>query len=391
MLSLRMAPNDQGPLVESSCIGNLRLAARKKKGRVDRPVFVVGMGRSGTTLLGCILATHASVGFLNEPKALWHKIRDDEDIIGSYGPPGAGRLCFDAADASDPAIQRAHSMYSWYLWITRSRRLVDKYPELVFRAPFVRAIFPDARFLVAVRSPWQALESVAVWSQIHEIDQANWWGYADQKWNNSWLQGVTEMPGNEDIAAMDLANERDEYVRAAVEWVVTMRAAMDLVRGDHRAEFVLYDDLVANPREIVERILDLPELPPDPHTWQYAEAVVSPRRTSGDHPTAGARLPEPLLNAVSSTWALLTKAVRESPLFNWQRQTRSQHSQQKIGIRRFSCLPGQEDGEDPAATGKQPGSDLVGLAANNEGWLRSQLPSRVTSDRLADPASSLRF
>ena len=42
--------------------------------RVKSPIYIIGTGRSGTTILGVILSIHRQVGFLNEPKALWHAI-----------------------------------------------------------------------------------------------------------------------------------------------------------------------------------------------------------------------------------------------------------------------------------------------------------------------------
>ena len=72
---------------------------------VRQPIFVLGIGRSGTTLLGSLLGVHSHVGFLNEPKAMWHRIVDDEDLIGSYGPEPV-RLRLDAADARPPVRRR---------------------------------------------------------------------------------------------------------------------------------------------------------------------------------------------------------------------------------------------------------------------------------------------
>lgn len=289
---------------------NLRLATTRPPVRIDRPVFIVGMGRSGTTLLGRILAAHPDVGFLNEPKAMWHVVRRDEDIIGSYAPPGTGRLYLDAAAADAAAVDRCHALFSWYLRLSRSRRVVDKYPELVFRSGFVRAIFPDARFLVAVRSPWSTLKSVSGWSIAHGTGDADWWGVRDQKWNVLWEQGVLSQTDNRDLASLELSGESDHYVRAAVEWAVTMRRALALADGDPLARVVRYEDLAERPEAAVADILDFCELAPSPRTVAYATGIVSASdRSAKLSSEIEERLPPLLITALDRTWARLT-AIR---------------------------------------------------------------------------------
>ena len=281
---------------------NLRFGARRTGGQVDRPVFVVGMGRSGTTLLGQVFAAHPSVGFLNEPKAMWHCIRSDEDIIGSYAPIGTGRLYLDADDADPAVVQRAHAVFSWYLRVSRSRRVVDKYPELIFRTDFVRAIFPDARFLIAIRSPDRVVPSVAAWSDSHERDGENWWGVRDEKWNVIWREAVEGREGNSDIGALDLGGETDDRVRAAVEWLVTAREGLELARRDPLSMVVRYEDLVLSPRPTVARMLEFCDLPASPRTERYAEAVVRPGSANGRRPGADPSLPGEMDALLAETW-----------------------------------------------------------------------------------------
>jgi len=285
--------------------GNLRLAARGGRKRPDRPVFIVGMGRSGTTLLGRILAAHPDVGFLNEPKAMWHVIRDDEDIIGSYAPPNTGRLYLGAQDADEQACRRARGVFGWYLRASHSKRVLDKYPELIFRHEFVRRIFPDARFLIATRSPWSTLKSVAEWSDSHATGDADWWGVEDQKWDILWTQGVMQMPANADIAALGLSGDGDHHIRAAVEWVVTMREAISLAASDPLAQVIDYDELVLHPRETIGKTLSFCELPPSLRTQEYAEAIVSTQERGGDRQAASSQLPDALIGAVDETWSRL--------------------------------------------------------------------------------------
>jgi hypothetical protein len=289
--------------------GNLRFAARQAGKRVDRPVFIVGMGRSGTTLLGRILAAHPNVGFLNEPKAMWHVIRDDEDIIGSYAPPHTGRLYLRAGDATEEVTQRAHALFAWYLRASCSKRVVDKYPELVFRHEFVRAIFPDARFLIAVRSPWSTLKSVARWSESHTIDDADWWGVRDQKWDILWTQGVIQTARNSDLAGLGLAEETDHHVRAAVEWVVTMREAISLAATDSCAQVISYDEVVRRPRELIRDALRFCELPASLRTEVYADAIVSEQEGTGDIHAYSSRMPDALASAIDETWSRVEAIV----------------------------------------------------------------------------------
>ena len=108
--------------------------------KVEKPIFILGTGRSGTTILGLVLSMHRDVGFLNEPKAIWHSIYPYEDVIGSYSRGAAYyRLTESNVDAS---IKRnAHRIFGTYLTSVFSHRVVDKYPELIFRASFIKAIF----------------------------------------------------------------------------------------------------------------------------------------------------------------------------------------------------------------------------------------------------------
>jgi len=283
---------------------NLRHAAKRPAARVEQPIFIVGMGRSGTTLLGRILAAHPDVGFLNEPKAMWHVVRPDEDIIGSYAER-AGRLHLDAGDAGPEVVARCHAVFAWYLRVSRSSRVVDKYPELVFRSEFVRAIFPNARFLVAVRSPWSTLKSVSGWSATHGSDGEDWWGVDDRKWKVLWEQAVRE-GRHQDLAELDLEQESDHYVRAAVEWIVSMRESAKLAESDPVAHLVPYEDLAQRPGETVAEILAFCELRPSPRTEAYADEIVSASdRTAELRAEMEERLPAQVVGKLDETWARL--------------------------------------------------------------------------------------
>ena len=114
--------------------------------QVEQPIFIAGMGRSGTTVLGKTLSVHEDVGFLNEPKAVWHSFCPNEDVNGNYCRDDAS-FRLDENDLKEDTIQNAHRLFGAYLYWSCRSRLVDKNPEVIFRTSFVKNIFPDAKIL----------------------------------------------------------------------------------------------------------------------------------------------------------------------------------------------------------------------------------------------------
>lgn len=248
--------------------------------RVEKPVFILGTGRSGTTILGIVLSMHPEVGFLNEPKALWHALRDDEDLIGSYSRRPA-RYRFDTADAERLVIHNAHKLFGAYLRATMTKRVVDKYPELIFRVPFVKAIFPDAKFLFLARNGWDTCHSIGHWSERLGQGEAgeihDWWGANRRKWNLLVEQLVPEHP---DLSAYagemeSWTNQRD---MAAVEWIITMREGLRLLRDfPHNVMRVNYETLCKNPRQEMKGIVSFLGLRENDETFLcYAEQTLKP-------------------------------------------------------------------------------------------------------------------
>lgn len=247
--------------------------------RVAAPVFIVGLGRSGTTILSHVLSYHRDVGSLNEPKAMWHTIHPDDDVIGSYSAtPGRYRL--GAADATPDAKRRAHRLYGAYLFATHTRRVVDKYPEMIFRVPFLRALFPDARFLFLTRSGWDVCGSIASWSRNHgvagEAGAEDWWGVNDRKWNvlvDEIVAADAELGGH----AAAIRVFRNSVDRAAVEWIMAMREGLQWIDEIPGAMLrVTYEELVESPGFTLEAILDFIGVHHDPGVPAYAQAVLRP-------------------------------------------------------------------------------------------------------------------
>lgn len=290
------------PLVRAVHAAAPRLAATSLP---RAPLYVIGTGRSGTTWLAKVLSLHPDVALLNEPKALWHAAIPGEDLVGSYTRAPA-RLALGPEDASPAARARLTASYALFLRLARARTLLDKYPELVFRVPCVRALFPGARFLWLVRRGADTCASVASWSRGHAVQQArerhDWWGADGRKYALLVAQGAAREP---DLAPHleALASEKDDAARAALEWTLAMRAGLAAERAFPGELLRLdYEALCAAPGQVLARVLAFADLAPCARLVRYAEEVAERRGGA-----SGPQLPPFLEQAFARTQAELDR------------------------------------------------------------------------------------
>ena len=246
---------------------------------VEKPIFILGTGRSGTTILGIVLSMHTEVGYLNEPKAIWHLIHPHEDIIGNYSQTEA-KYRLTAEDVTDEMRQRAVQMFGAYLTATCSKRLVDKYPELIFRVNFVRTLFPDARFIFLVRNGWDTCHSIATWSKRFGVQvngkKHDWWGIDDRKW-----QLLVEQLVKTDLMFSGIADEVKHFERhldrAAVEWILTMQEGLRLMQASSDCiHLIRFEDLTSEPDKVLTALCNFCELPTDNTFQAYARQTLHP-------------------------------------------------------------------------------------------------------------------
>lgn len=103
-------------------------------------VCIVGAPRSGTTILGQKLSQQSKIAYMFEPYFLWDR---------HSGPMANDRRTADMVDAKTEYFIR-HEMFR-YLKRSKARILVDKSPFNSLRIPFVKVIFPQAKFIHIVR------------------------------------------------------------------------------------------------------------------------------------------------------------------------------------------------------------------------------------------------
>lgn len=120
------------------------------------PVFVVGFPRSGTTLLEQMLDAHPALASMDEQTFVQDAIDDMEREYGLAYPTGLAQL-------DDRALDSLRARYlervAGQVPLGPGVRLVDKNPLNILRLPMMAALFPRARYILALRHPCDVLLS----------------------------------------------------------------------------------------------------------------------------------------------------------------------------------------------------------------------------------------
>lgn len=246
-------------------------------GETTDPIFILGTGRSGTTILGTLLSIHHQIGFLNEPKILWNLVYPYEDLIGSYST-GPARYCLSYEDVTPVIKTHIHRLYSMYRSVTGSQRVLDKYPEMIFRSDFLRSLFPKVKFLVIIRNGWDTVQSIDTWSRqsVQKVrnEVHDWWGVDKRKWHFL-VEEVARYDSLLGPHSNDVAKFTDHVDMAAVEWILSMRAGMHVLQTfPNESLLIKYEDLVVAPGETMHKIMRFCDLEQDEKCIQYARNTV---------------------------------------------------------------------------------------------------------------------
>lgn len=257
----------------------------------SRPVFLVGCGRSGTTILGTVLGRHPQITYLNEPRDVWTKAYPETDIWSADAGARRGRMHLTAADTTPRQTRALRAAFAREVRRSGRPQLVEKLPINAFRLEFIQAAFPDARFLVLLRNGIEVARSIE-----RECARGAWYGADDYKWR----QLATYADARPDTRGLP-ARCRTPYERGLLEWRLSVAAALEFAAAlpaTCRLQ-VTYESLVEDPAgtiAVIERFIGVPE---DAGVHAFAVKEIgrrSPEAAAGTIPAGTPDLAGPLLD-----------------------------------------------------------------------------------------------
>ena len=213
-------------------------------GRIERPVFIVGVPRSGTSILFSVLRSSSQLGhWPGEAHEVWEA--DHHPAL-----TGWDSNVLSADDADEATVKRIRREF--LLTVGSRRRLIDKTPRNSLRVPFIDRIFPDALYVFLVRDGRDNVNSlINAWRspryRTYELPERHSIPGADPRWWKFVLY-----PGWRD----DIRGPLERV--AARQWDAAnshMLDAFENIAADRWTQ-IRYELLVDSPANEVARILD---------------------------------------------------------------------------------------------------------------------------------------
>jgi len=216
---------------------------------LDRPIFIVGPHRSGTTLLYRLLGRHHDVGYFTPMNKRLPRLPGVAKILtGLLKPdfPVEAQSIWDffkkgkddtmgAEDATPETIEWYRHLVERVLHLRKADRFIAKYPRLSLRLPWLNAIFPDALFIHMSRD-WRAVVTSTLNRKVKRSGRGGGWF------------GVY-IPGWRDMVDLPHA------VAAARQFrVATLAIEKETARFEGRVFKASYEELCSQPRTLLGRL-----------------------------------------------------------------------------------------------------------------------------------------
>jgi Flp pilus assembly protein TadD len=221
------------------------------------PVFIIGMPRSGTTLLEQMISAHPEVLGCGELAGM-------EIIESEFERNGINPYAVDGLHApSEQQLSRARAAYLAALppGYEKFRFITDKAPGNYQRAGFIYRLFPAAKFLYCTRHPLDIILSC----YFQNFQLGNYYTYSLD----------------------DLAQVYVIHVRIMREWFRLMSGRIHVVN---------YPDLISNPKSRIKKIAHFLDI-------DFEKAMIEPHKNKRIVKTASAwQVRKPIYKTARNNW-----------------------------------------------------------------------------------------
>ncbi|XSG83297.1 MAG: sulfotransferase family protein [Methyloligella sp. ZOD6] len=287
----------------------------------DRPIYIAGLARAGSTILLELLARHrdtAAHRYRDFPLVLtpwmWNWFVDragqtrqeaaerahrDRIKVTPESPEAFEEVIWMAffphlheagSNAAFGAYSRNPRFETFYrdhirklLALRGATRYLSKGNYNVTRLPYLRKLFPDARFIVPVRDPvWHIASLMKQHKLFVEWEGADPRILDHMRRTGHFEFGLNRQPINVDGTAAEVArlwSDGEEVAGWAAHWASVYGHVAEILEDPEMAEAALvvrYEDLCANPGGTLAAILDHCDLKDDGLTGVARETVSAP-------------------------------------------------------------------------------------------------------------------
>jgi glycosyltransferase involved in cell wall biosynthesis len=219
--------------------------------------YLIGCGRSGTTVCGEVLRRHPDIYYFFEPYHLWASIDPTIDVLNLYHI-GSATLLLGADRCSDRSRKRFNRLLLDRAERARAKLMVEKTPFNACRIGYLDALTPGCKFIHLVRDGVDVARSIDRLSRdrsygiVGKGDLNRWWGRSGSKWTALATDGSGANYFPDEIPLLQSYESKGAY-----EWLVSL-GEIDRWRsrlGDRLLE-ITYDELTANPQQTLKRVCD---------------------------------------------------------------------------------------------------------------------------------------
>lgn len=248
---------------------------------LNKPIFLIGAARSGTTLLGEILSQHKELAYWVEPKYIW-----------KYRSPNVYDDFRSEKDVTNDVQNFISNKFTSFLIKNNKSRFLEKTPSNCFRISFIESIFPDAIYINIIRDGRDVtLSAYKKWTEKHDksaysrrlslsefpiVDLPFYlFHFVNQFFGQQFNSGNLKMWGPMSPEIRKFLDRSIEEA-CAFQWKEsTEQSFKDLSKIDsNRVITIKYEELLSDPIKFLCQILDVCNLSYSNDVISYANRVI---------------------------------------------------------------------------------------------------------------------